>query len=283
MFRVVIVSWNVQSYLRKCLTSLSSERAGSVPFEVVVVDNNSADGSADSVKQSFPWVKLISLNTNVGFAKACNLGAENSSSDYILFLNPDTEVATGFFSDLERSFIQHPDAAVVGGHIYNDNGSTQLSVRAFPTCWIGFLEAFKLLNRFPKLAKEYLLPSFDYSVSQAVDQVMGACFAVRSKIWLELDGFDDNFFVWFEEVDFCKRCKLAGYNIWYESRLSMLHSLGRSFSQLSYTKKHKYYMQSMFRYLKKHSCIICATSVWLVGRIYFICSYTVDYVKGNKK
>ena len=281
-FSVIIVSWNVKAELERCLASLRRERNGEPGFTVTVVDNASADGTAAMVRQKFPNFKLIAQDENIGFARACNLGAQDSSADYLVFLNPDTEITTGFFSDLERSFIHHPQAGVIGGHIINSDGSTQPSVRNFPSTWVGLLEATKLLGRCPWLAPQYLLPQFNYRETQAVAQVMGACLAVRNSVWQELGGFDNKFFLWFEEVDFCKRVNLAGYEVWYDHHISLVHIKASSFSQISATARHRYFMKSLVRYLYKHVGLVSAGLVWLLSRPWFIVSYFYDHIISPK-
>ena len=280
-FSVVVVSWQVRAYLRRCLVSLAGE-LDKAAFEVIVVDNASTDGSADLVRREFPWVKLKALLQNQGFAQACNLGVQDSTGRYLLFLNPDTEVAAGFFSDLERTFIQHPEVAVVGGHLVNENGSTQASVRAFPSLWPLALDTLKFLNRYPKLAPHYLQAGFDYTVSQVVAQVMGACLAVRRELWEKLAGFDASFFIWFEEVDFCKRASEAGYKVWYESNLTLTHSRARSFSQLTYLERHSLYTQSLLHYVSKHLSYPSFIMLYILSRPWFVIAFITDYVYSRR-
>lgn len=281
-FAVVIVSWNVKTQLEKCLNSLESERNGEPIFSVTVVDNASSDGSAEMVRQNWPQVKLISLSDNIGFARGCNLGAKEINADYILFLNPDTQITAGFFSDLERAFIHQPQAAVIGGRIINPDGTTQPSVRNFPGLWVGILEATKLLGRFPSLAPNYLLPNFNYNEAQEVAQVMGACFAVRAKVWQELAGFDEHFFLWFEEVDFCKRVQNAGWQVWYDHHLSLVHSQAQSFSQLSTYRRHYNFTKSLVYYFYKHSGIVSAGLIWLLSKPWLALSYIYGHAVYNK-
>ena len=281
-FSVIIVSWQVKAELRECLASLMRERNGEPDFDVTVVDNASADGSAEMVGQKFPQVKLIALEQNIGFARACNLAAQESLADYLVFLNPDTQITAGFFSDLERSFIHQPKAAVVGGHIINPDGTTQPSVRNFPGLWVGVLEATKLLGRWSALAPQYLLPKFNYNETQIVSQVMGACLAVRASVWQELGGFDPKFFLWFEEVDLCKRVTGAGYEVWYDHHISLVHARASSFSQISATDRHRYFMKSLVYYERKHVGMISAGLVWLLSRPWFIVSYFYDSAVAKK-
>lgn len=278
-FGVIVVSWNVCRQLRACLESLRREKNAGADLRVVVVDNNSSDGSAEMIKANFSEVNLIGLSVNVGFARACNLAAlQLPFVDYYVFLNPDTQITTGFFSDLERAFLQRPQAGVIGGHIINPDGTTQLSVRRLPNLWVGLLEAVKLLGRFPWLASNYLQLKFDYNQSQPVEQVMGACFAVRNEVWRQLGGFDEKFFLWFEEVDFCHRARQAGYEVWYDHNISLLHEGSKSFSQLSASRRHYLYSRSLVYYLQKHFNFWYAGLVWLLSRPVFLVTYFYDHV-----
>lgn len=282
-FAVIIVSWQVKKELQKCLARLVREVNSNPGVNIMVVDNDSADGTTEMVINEFPQVQLILSKENLGFARACNLGSSKVTAEYYVFLNPDTEITVGFFSDLERSFIHHPKAGIIGGHIFNSDGTTQASVRGFPGLWVGLGEALKLLGRFPWLAPAYFIKEFDYNNSQIVDQVMGACLAVRSRAWHELGGFDESFFVWFEEVDLCYRAKQVGYEIWYDHHINLLHSQASSFSQLTTYQRHKLYIGSLVYYLKKNIGPVAATLVWLASRPAFLATYLYDHFNKNVK
>ncbi len=267
LFRVIIVSWNVKNQLTSCLRSLASLSFDKdYFFEVVVVDNASSDGTVEMVKNFFPWVKLIIQKKNIGFAKACNLAAVGTEAEYILLLNPDTQVTAGFFSDLYRSFIRNKKIAIIGPHIINPDGTTQRSVRGFPNMWVGLLLALKLLDRMPRLAPKYFLPDFDYLQPQPVEQVMGACLAIRTDVWHRLGGFDESFYLWFEEVDLCKRVWQIGYEVWYEPKIIVSHEAGVSFAKLSKADRHNLFISSLVYYLKKHKGLLSAVIVWLLAK-----------------
>ncbi|MFA4937559.1 MAG: glycosyltransferase family 2 protein [Patescibacteria group bacterium] len=270
---VIIVSWNVKAKLKRCLESLLTE-----PIQqIIVVDNNSADGSVAMVHQEYPQVKLLALTENIGFAAANNLAARDTVGD-LVFLNPDTYLEPEFFQTLDKFWYSHSQAGVVGGRIVYDDGKVQRSIRRFPTFWSSLLDTIRLLGRFPQLAKKYLQPKFDYTKAQAVDQIMGACFAVKRKVWDELGGFDENFFVWFEEVDFCKRIKRAGFEVWYNPELHLSHTQGASFYQLSYFKRYCLFMHSLLYYLKKHHAAWERILIWCISRPVYIIVFLLDYV-----
>ncbi len=282
-FSVVVVSWNVSALLMRCLRALEKEREAGVGLEVFVADNASTDGSARQVREHYPWARLTASEKNLGFARAVNAALEQAQGQYFVLLNPDTEVAAGFFTDLEKSFVRHPRAAVIGGHLMNEDGSTQASVRRFPTRYVLVLEAVKLLGRVPGLAGKYLMADFDYRMAQEVDQVMGACFAMPASVWQELHGFDPGFYLWFEEVDFCRRAKAAGYEVWYEPALTVLHTRGASFKQLTKFQKHYLFTNSLLKYARKHFGGVTRGFLFWLSLPYFFVAALLDYVEQHDK
>jgi GT2 family glycosyltransferase len=272
---VIIVSWNVKEYLKYCLDSLKIGVKDSL-CEVVVVDNASGDGSADMVREYYPWVKLMALEKNVGFAAANNLAFKQTNGEILLLLNPDTEVENGFFEVLLDFYKQSSSVGVVGGKIINKNGTIQPSVRRFPGLWSSLLDSLKLLRRFPALAPHYLAKDFDYSKTQMTDQVMGACFAIRRELWQKLNGFDEDFWIWFEETDFCKRVWQEGIEVWYNHQMVIKHIGAASFNQLSYLERHKLFTHSLLHYLSKHNSRIIWFLVWLASRPMFLITYLID-------
>ncbi len=281
-FGLVIVNWNVRDYLDNCLKSLAKWQVAPA-CHIVVVDNGSVDGSVQMIKQKYPSQELIEAGENLGFAKANNLGAKALDTEYLILINPDTEIIDDFTSKIESFFALNPKAAVVGGKLINNDNSIQASVRTFPKLWPAILDSLKLLKRFPKLGGKYLQTSFDYSAKQPVDQVMGAFMIIKSSVWQELGGFDEKYKLWFEEVDFCKRVKDAGYEIWYSPEFKLRHTGARSFVQLLHTAKHKLYSASLLRYFSKfHSKLsfnILKFFVW-IGALE---SYLLDYAKSLVK
>lgn len=252
-FSVVIVSWNVRDLLRRAIASVLRE-AKEVALEVFVVDNASKDGSAEMVREDFPSVRLIANEKNFGFAAACNQAIRESRGEYVLLLNPDTELRSGALQALARFFASYPSAGVVGGKILNSDGSIQPSVRRFPTLASQVLILLKLHRVFPRLSalRRYFANDFDYSRAQEADQVMGAFFCVPAHLWNAVGLFDERFFVWFEEVDFCKRVRDAGFSVFYAPDAVAIHHGGRSFGQLSPIARQWLFGQSMARYMKKH-------------------------------
>lgn len=250
---VIIVNWNVRDKLRECLRSVfASENAGTI--EVFVVDNGSKDGSCQMIAAEFPRAKLIANKTNKGFATACNQAIKKSLGSKILLLNPDCFLDASALGALGLFIAGHPKAGIVGGKLTGEDGGPQMSVRRFPTPASQAAILVKLHHFYPGLrqVKHYLARDHDYGKSSSVDQIMGAFFAIPRQVIAEVGMLDERFFLWFEEVDFCKRVKNAGYEIYYTPLASATHIGGASFSQMPAAAKQKIWNKSLNAYMRKH-------------------------------
>ncbi len=250
---VIIVSWNVRERLRTCLASLFRETKD-LNWEIFVIDNDSKDGSAEMVLNDFPDVQLIVNKKNLGFAAASNQGIKKARGEFILLLNPDTELKENSFAKTVEYMRSHPEVGILGPRILNFDGSLQPSVRRFPTLISQILIILKIPHLWPSLApiKYYLAADFDYEKEANVDQVMGACLLFSRNLLNKIGLLDDKFFIWFEEVDFCQRARNAGFKVRYAPVTSITHWGGESFAQEMTLKKQKMISQSMAYYFKKH-------------------------------
>ncbi|MBI1961285.1 MAG: glycosyltransferase family 2 protein [Parcubacteria group bacterium] len=270
---VIIVSWNVKGLLEKCLASLYAYTAG-VGFEVIVVDNASSDGSVEMAQEKFPGARIIGLDENKGFAAANNIGIKESSGRYILLLNPDTELTENLLKKVFDKMENDATIGVLGCTLLNPDGSLQPSVRVFPRLRDIIVIFFKLYKLFPSLLNHYLAKDFDYEPHpnpllgkerevKEVDQVMGAFFCIRRSVIEKLSpparggdqggvgAFDEGYFIWFEEVDFCRRAKAAGFKVVYWPGTSIIHHGGQSFGQAGTAQKQWWFFRSAWRYLTK--------------------------------
>jgi GT2 family glycosyltransferase len=253
---IIIVNWNVKSLLERCLVSIL-KTGTDVDYEIIVIDNASTDNSQEFLskfKNENPKSKIILNQKNLGFAKAVNQGLGVAEAELILLLNPDTEVLPETLSKIVKFMHQYPRCGVLGGKILNFDGSIQPSVRSFPTLFSQILILLKLHNFFPRLKplKDYFLLDFDYSKRQLVDQVSGAFLATRTEVIKKIGGFDERFFLWFEEVDFCFRAKRAGWEVIYTPDIYVNHYGKRSFSQILPINRQIEFNRSLFYYFKKH-------------------------------
>ncbi len=251
MLSVIIVAWNVKDLLRQCLHSLFQTKQN-IDFEVIVIDNASVDGTDKMVEQDFPQVKLIVNQDNKGFAVACRQGADIAKGDYLLFLNDDTQVFDYTLDKTVDYLKQRPQVAVLGCRILNPDGSQQPSVRKLPKLFDQLVVLSKMHNFFPGLLADYLQVDFDYNRTQAVEQVMGAYFLTSRLMWDKLSGFDPQFFLWFEEVDYCARAKQLGFEVVYLAEAKIIHQGGASFGQLKAIPEQKIFNRSLLIYARKH-------------------------------
>jgi len=257
---VVIVSFNTRDVLRECLQSVFRE-TGSLRVQVIVVDNASTDGSPAMVTQEFQDVLLIRSEINLGFGPANNLGIRSAGGRYLVLLNSDAFLTKG---SLERSVAHmdtNPGVGLGGGRLIGRDGSWQPSARMFPTVFSDLLVLSGLAARFPRSRFFGRADRTWASPAQAaeVDWVPGAYAIVRTEVIKSIGHFDPRFFLYYEEVDLCKRIKNAAYSIWYWPDLVIIHIGGESSRQvrslqLSHTGAQLtlWRMLSMLLYYRKH-------------------------------
>ena len=248
---IIIVGWNVEFDLVQCLTSLRENRPSN-PFETIVVDNNSSDDTVAVVKEKFPEVTVIANQYNRGFAAANNQGIEISSGEYVLLLNPDTIVHPKALDILVKLLDEHPDVGACGSKLLNDDGTVQASVRRFPT-FRGVLYSHtvcRVLGLFRRQYREWMMKDFGYDRQTDVDQLMGAALMVRRSAIDQVGLLDSDFFMYFEEVDWCYRIKRAGWRLVFLPESVITHLGGRSSSQVPL--KRIMTLTSLLAFFRKH-------------------------------
>lgn len=252
---VIIVNWNTRDYLAQCLESLfeSVQTFRRSNVETFVVDNGSADGSAELVEGRFPWVKLLVNPENRGFGQANNQALSLAKGRYLLFLNPDTRLRPEALSTLVRFLDRHPRAGVAAPQILFPEGHIQPSCRRFPTLSTVFWEATGLDRMFPQhpLFGYYLMGDWDHQTLRQVDQPMGACLMVRRAALDQAGDFDERFFLFFEEVDLCRRLKSAGWEIYFVPQAQIVHCGGQSTGQNARRAAWLFH-RSRYKYFRKH-------------------------------
>lgn len=274
---IIIVNWNTKNLLEKCLASVY-ENYQNLNIEVFVVDNASNDKSVEMVREKFPYTKLIINKKNVGFARANNQAIKQAKGGFVVFLNSDTEILDGALEKMVNFMKNHQDCGVAGCRILNPDHSLQLSVRRFPTLWSQIIILTKLHNFFPKLVSHYLALDFNYSKTQEVDQVMGAFFIVRKNLFDEIDLLDENFYIWFEEVDFCKRVKNYGKKVFYTPEAEIIHYGGQSFKQMMSLEKQRTFNKSLRYYFKKYHSFITYLILLIFNPISLLLAYLIQII-----
>lgn len=246
----IVVSWNTRELLSACLDSLN---APNLPLETFVVDNASADGSTEMVRERFPSVQLIANTCNVGFAAANNQAIGRSSAPYLLLLNPDATLEPGALERLVATLESQPDVAAVGPRTVDEQGRTQSTRRRFPTIATGFVESTPIQRLAPPthpiLSRYYLLDRSD-DEPQDVDWMVGACLLVRRNAIDQVGGLDERFFMYFEETDWCHRFRAAGWRVVYEPSAVARHHGGQSSAQVP-GRRHCAFNESKCRYVRK--------------------------------
>lgn len=247
---IIIVSWNVRDKLRKNLQAIYRSKVD-FDFEVFVVDNNSRDISVDMLKQEFTQVKLIENKENLGFAKANNQAIKIAKGQYILLLNPDMLVEVDTLQNMLNWYIANDNVFVAGCHLFDSKGETLPHVRRFPTTWDQLMIVLKIPHIFPAVLDGYLRKDFDYNKDARVDSVRGGFFMINCKNFSELPLLDERYFLWFEEVDFCKSIKQKGGEVWYTKSARCTDLVGQSFDQVNRLRTQKYFRDSMLKYFFK--------------------------------
>jgi GT2 family glycosyltransferase len=250
---IVIVNWNSGSDLDRCLDALSGTAKGS-SWNVTVVDNGSTDGSheAASSVSALP-VRVIALARNVGFAAACNRGAAPGIGKYILFLNPDAVMGVGCLQTA-LAFMESTAATrigICGVKLLDDDDRVQHHCARFPTLLTSLGRVFGLNRVLPSVFPTHFMVEFDHLSSREVDQVIGAFFLVRRDLFEELSGFDERFFVYYEELDFSLRAHRAGWRTWYLAEAQSHHAGGGSSRKIK-ARRLFYSVRSQMLYGFKH-------------------------------
>lgn len=288
---IVIVSWNVQDLLQKCLLSIypsgNHQPGHSFCIETIVVDNASADDSVEMVRQAFPQVTLIANADNRGFTGGNNQGIVASRGRYVLLLNPDTKVLDDALARMVAHMDTHPDVGALGPMLLNPDGSVQSSRRRFPTPATAFVESTTLQSWFPRhrlLCDYYIQDKPDDAIAE-VDWVTGACLLARREALDQVGLLDDGYFMYSEELDWCYRAKAAGWKVVYFPEAQVIHYGGQSSEQVKAFQIIRF-NRSKIRYFRKYHGALVATSLrvfLLTDYSYQLFTETAKWLIGHKR
>jgi len=261
---IIIVNWNSGGLLKDCIDSAKEITQGNFILQrLVIVDNASSDNSLDSINLSLLPLIVIRNSSNLGFAAACNQGAKDSSADLILFLNPDTRLFNDSIDKAVSFMSSHgDDIGILGVRLIDDYGITSRSCARLPTPLSFLCFMFGLDRILPDYFEGHFMTEWDHLDNRYVDQVMGAFFLVHRSLFIELNGFDETFFVYFEEVDFTKRALARGCRTFYLSDASIYHK-GCGVSEQIRATRLFYFLRSRIQYSYKHFHFIPATLIML--------------------
>lgn len=247
---IIIVSWNVREKLKNNLEKIYKSKL-TFSFEVFVVDNNSADDTISMIEEKFPQVRLTRNNKNLGFAKANNQAIRKASGDFVLLLNPDMLIFDDTLANMLFWMRKNEQASVASCKLLTEKKEIIKHVRRFPTLLDQLAIVLKLPHLFPKVLKNYIREDFDYRKDAKVDSVRGGFFMIRRETLEKLEGLDERYFIWYEEVDFCKQIYKIGGEVWYTSSATCIDYVGASFKKEKINTKQKYFRDSMLLYFKK--------------------------------
>lgn len=265
---VIIVSWNVRDLLRRALLSIFAAWGARDGLEVIVVDNASTDGSVAMLRDEFPHVSVIANADNLGFTRATNQGLAAAHGAQLLLLNPDTEIVGDALHTLSDYAKGHPAAGMLGPQLLNPDGTLQSSRRRFPTLPVLFLESTWLQGLAPrKLLRQYYLEDQPDEVCQPVDWITGAAMFTRREVVAQVGGMDERFFMYSEELDWCRRIKAAGWDIHYIPAARIIHHEGKSSEQVV-AARHIHFQTSKVQYARKYHGVFIAEllRLWLLGQ-----------------
>lgn len=224
---IIIVNWNTKEFLKDCLDSIP-EACSDNQYEVIIADNASSDDSSGFIKGRYTGIKLIENRENIGFAKACNQAAKMAVGRYLFFLNPDTILQKDSISKLLKFIENESRAGIAGPQLLKKNGGIENSVRKFPLMKDALVRDTILDKIIPQFKKPRLAQTLPLQKASAVDQVSGAALLIRGELWKKLDGMDERFFMFYEEVDLCRRIKEMGFSVFYLPAAKIIHLGGGS-------------------------------------------------------
>lgn len=282
---IIIVNWNVRDLLRACLHAIDRGRGG-LSLEVIVIDSASADGSVDMVRAEFPWVILVACTENVGFPRGNNMGLARANGRFLLLLNPDTEIVADALPVMVQYLTTETAVGVLGPQLRYPDGAIQSSRRRFPTLATPFFESTWLQPLAPRrLLRHYYALDLPDDQPAEVDWVMGACLMLRREVLVQVGGMDAAYFMYSEELDWCRRIKAAGWRVVYLPSAQVVHHEGKS-SEQAVAARHINFNRAKLRYFQKYHGRFWATLLRLFLLSTFIWQFLVEggkWLLGHKR
>jgi hypothetical protein len=247
---IIIVSYNTRELLQDCIRSIIDSTKG-LACEIIVVDNNSTDGSQQMLNETYPDVKVLCNSDNIGFSRANNAGYNVSNGEYLLFLNSDTIILNNAVLKMADYLKRHTKAGILGPKILNERREPTRSYMRFLDAKMLFLGSKRL--RFLVEVENYRLhfPVYDYNSIRKVPWLSGACLMIRRKVFEEAGLFDEHYFFYLEDVDLCLQVNRLGYDVVYFPVVDIIHMFGGSSNQHP-DHLHKLYDKSMAYYFRKN-------------------------------
>ena len=250
---VIIIAYNSCDFIPACLKSVRDACEG-IDSQIIVLDNGSTEPIIPEIKNFFPEVEWIDSKENLGFGKGCNLAEKHATKPYLFFINPDTIISKNAFREMLQFMEEHPDAGTVGCRILNEDGTLQWACRrSFPTIVSAVSKTIGLASLFPKskTLASYNMTYADPDEMIEVDAISGSFFCIRRDVYEKLNGFDEDFFMYGEDLDLCFRTKEMGLHNYYTPVTNILHFKGQSCRTRRWGSYVDFY-KAMLIFVKKH-------------------------------
>jgi N-acetylglucosaminyl-diphospho-decaprenol L-rhamnosyltransferase len=249
----IIVNYKNSEPLKDCLESIYQTVQG-MDFEVIIVDNSENDPGLQPLEELYPKAQFISNSSNIGFSKANNQAAKIAQGNFLFFLNPDTILSDQAINSMYNYYSSHTEIGALGPKVVNPNGSLQYSCRRYPTLWTGLFNRYSILSRlFPenRFTSQYLMLDFDHNEIRQVDWLSGCCLMVSKNIFEQSHGFDENYFLFNEDIDLCRTINQAGKQVIYFPEAKVIHQVSTSNSKTTAKVIIQRHL-GMMHYFKKH-------------------------------
>lgn len=229
---IIIINWNSSQYLRECLGSIY-RNSDHISFEIIVLDNGSFDGCGQMLAREYPGVIFIQSEQNLGFARGNNMAASHAAGDTLLFLNPDTNLYGSPLPALLHTLNSLPQAGSVGARLLNTDGTLQTScVQPFPSIFNLLFDAYLLRKATPNARIWGMTQSLAAAKTPgAVETISGACLMTRRKVFQEVGGFTEDYFMYYEDTDYCLKVHRAGWKNYFVPNATVTHHGGKSGGQ----------------------------------------------------
>lgn len=253
---IIIVTNDHRDFIERCIRSVLKQKC-SYQKEIILIDNKSRDSTVNIVREKFPQVHVLQRSRKYGFAVNNNLAIRQSKGRYILLLNPDTEMSPGALQSLTIYMDSHTEVGVCGPQLRFPDGNLQYSCRRFPN-WQTFLvrrSPLRLFLRDSNINRHHLMTDVDHSHVQDVDWLLGACMCIRRDVFRDVGYFDERYFMYVEDIDFCLRIHRTGWKIYYVPTAKVMHHHLAASDEKLLSLHSLYHVRSMILYLLKHGVI----------------------------
>ena len=265
---IVIVSFNTRDHLRRCLSALRRWPA-SIPQQVIVIDNQSTDGSPETVEREYPQAVLLRSPVNDGYGVAMNTAARSASGDWLMFLNPDVEVTEGALDTLIAFGDAHPRAGVIGPRLIYGNGEPQASAKHFLSVGLLLAESFRLHRLIPEFMRSriFLGTYFAQDKTLKAGWVSGACHLIRRRVWEDVGLLTEETFCGSDDYDYCYRAAQRGYEVWLCASATMTHHCSVAVRQrwtrweVEQLAIHNFYVVMQMHWPKWRVKLFCAAEI----------------------